>query len=216
VGLRQLITGFLFGATGASIALSVVGKESRSAYQSGRDDGVSGCFASSMDGPRCIYVLGQLAGGIIGFSTPPGLWLEGSERRFWRHLARRRLLDSGCLVGEIVTTFTMVSLLVVFIGFRRLRRFTPVFFRLCMRSWSIWKLDFWHQHEPRPAASGRRSFRGNGKDGGLLGRSVDRCFTGIPGLQPSREANHVAKLYYFDSDRDGCFARMSRDGGHSL
>ena len=28
VGLRQLITGFLFGTTGASIALSVVGKES--------------------------------------------------------------------------------------------------------------------------------------------------------------------------------------------
>ena len=28
MGLRQLITGFLFGATGASIALSVVGKES--------------------------------------------------------------------------------------------------------------------------------------------------------------------------------------------
>ena len=32
------------------------------------------------------------------------------------------------LLGEIVTTFTMVSLLCVFIGFRRLRPFTPGIF----------------------------------------------------------------------------------------
>jgi len=40
LGLRQLITGFLFGTTGASIALSSSRKGERSAYQPGRDHGV--------------------------------------------------------------------------------------------------------------------------------------------------------------------------------
>ena len=35
---------------------------------------------------------------------------------------------NAALLGEIVTTFTMVSLLVLFIGFRQIRAFTPAIF----------------------------------------------------------------------------------------
>jgi len=126
-GLRRLITGFLFGTTGASIALSAVGKESGAHIKPGGDDGVLAV-------PQARWAdRGYLRSGAVDWwgyrlSAPAGLWREGSERSVWRHAARRRLLHQAVLLGEIVTTFTMVSLLVVFIGFRCLRPFTPGIF----------------------------------------------------------------------------------------
>ena len=74
------------------------------------------------------YVLAQLTGAIVG--CLPLL--------FWGQLGRS--IDFGVtvpgegysmltvLLGEIITTFTMVSLLVIFIGFRSIRMFTPYMF----------------------------------------------------------------------------------------
>ena len=50
VVLRQIMTGFLFGCVGATIALSPVGKEERSAYQPGRSLWHSGYSKSSIQG----------------------------------------------------------------------------------------------------------------------------------------------------------------------
>jgi len=54
---------------------------------------------------------------------------------------------------------------------------------------------------------GQRSSRAMAGMVDLLGRSADRCVAGVTGLQSSwRSGSTVAKLYYFDSDRDGLFA----------
>ena len=126
-GLRRLITGFLFGTTGASIALSVVGKES-GAHINPAVTMVFWVFRRLDSRTAVIYVLAQLAGGIIG-SLPLLAWgAMGRSVAFGATLPGAGYSTQAVLLGEIVTTFTMVSLLCVFIGFRRLRPFTPALF----------------------------------------------------------------------------------------
>ena len=126
-GLRRLITGFLFGTTGASIALSVVGKES-GAHINPAVTMVFWLFRRLDSRTAVIYVMAQLAGGIIG-SLPLLAWGPmGRSVAFGATLPGDGYSTQAVLLGEIVTTFTMVSLLCVFIGFRRLRPFTPGIF----------------------------------------------------------------------------------------
>ena len=96
-GLRRLITGFLFGTTGASIALSVVGKES-GAHINPAVTMVFWLFRKLDSRTAMIYVLAQLAGGLSAL-CPSWPGRDGPQRRFWRHAAGRRLLDPGCLAG---------------------------------------------------------------------------------------------------------------------
>ena len=119
VGLRQLITGFLFGTTGASIALSVVGKES-GAHINPAVTMVFWLFRKLDGRTAVIYVLGQLAGGVIGCLPLLAFGARGRSVAFGATLPGAGYSTQAVLLGEIVTTFTMVSLLVIFIGFRRL------------------------------------------------------------------------------------------------
>ena len=75
-----------------------------------------------------VYVLGQLAGAVAG-CLPLLLW--GSMGRSVSFGATQPGQGTGvltALLGEVITTFTMVSLLIVFLGFRRIRPFTPALF----------------------------------------------------------------------------------------
>lgn len=125
--LRQLITGFLFGTTGASIALSVVGKES-GAHINPVVTMVFWIFRKLDERTAIIYVLGQLAGGVIASLPLLAYGTRGQSVAFGATLPGAGYSTQAVLLGEIVTTFTMVSLLVVFIGFRRLLPFTPGIF----------------------------------------------------------------------------------------
>ena len=97
-GLRRLITGFLFGTTGALIALSPVGKESGAHINPVVTLGF--WLMGKLDSRIALsYVFAQLAGATCGRPAAPWLGCDGPERGFRRDAARRRLRPSGRLDG---------------------------------------------------------------------------------------------------------------------
>jgi aquaporin Z len=127
VKVRQLITGFLFGSTGASIALSPIGTVSGAHI----NPAVTMVFwlYRKIEGRLAItYILAQLTGAIIG-CLPLFVWGQmGRSVAFGATLPGEGFPMQTVLLGEVSTTFTMVSLLVIFIGFRGIRQFTPFMF----------------------------------------------------------------------------------------
>ena len=208
VGLRQLITGFLFGATGASIALSVVGKES-GAHINPAVTMVFWLFRKLDGRTALIYVAGQLAGGVIGCLPLLAFGARGRSVSFGATLPGAGYSTQAVLLGEIATTFTMVSLLCVFIGFRRLRPFTPALFP---PPYAI--MVFLEASIPGTSTNPARSLgpavvSGQWQGwwiywiGPLLGAFLASLACSLLAKRIT-----VAKLYYFDSDRDGLFRRM--------
>jgi aquaporin Z len=127
VALRRVITGFLFGGTGALIALSAIGRES------GAHLNPIVTMAFLLYGKidlrtAAVYVLGQLAGAVAG-CLPLLLWGSmGRSVGFGSTQPGPGYTMPTAFLGEVITTFTMVSLLIVFLGFRRIRPFTPAMF----------------------------------------------------------------------------------------
>ncbi|HRI80387.1 MAG TPA: aquaporin [Cyclobacteriaceae bacterium] len=125
--VRQAITGFLFGGTGALIALSAIGKTS-GAHINPVVTMVFWLFKKIDAREATIYVLGQLVGAIIG-ALPLLAWGQmGISVDFGATVPGAGYSATTALLGEIVTTFIMVSLLTVFLGFRSIRSYTPAIF----------------------------------------------------------------------------------------
>ena len=127
VKLRQVITGFLFGSIGASIALSPIGKVSGAHI----NPAVTMTFwlFGKIEGRLAVtYVLAQMTGAIFG-CLPLLFWGQmGRSIEFGATIPGEGYSLQTVMLGEIITTFTMVSLLVIFIGFRQIRQFTPFMF----------------------------------------------------------------------------------------
>ena len=125
--LRRTITGFLFGLTGAAIAVSPLGKAS------GAHINPAVSFAFWLAGKLrpetlSVYVTAQLAGAVLG-CFPLLLWGElGRSVAFGATTPGEGFGPSAAFAGEVVTTFAMVALLCVFLAFRTLRRYTPLLF----------------------------------------------------------------------------------------
>jgi aquaporin Z len=127
VKVRQAITGFLFGSIGASIALSPIGKVS-GAHINPAVTIVFWLFRKIEGRLTVTYILAQLSGAIIG-CLPLLFWGQmGRSIDFGVTIPGEGYSINTVLFGEVITTFTMVSLLVIFIGFRQIRRFTPFMF----------------------------------------------------------------------------------------
>jgi aquaporin Z len=127
VKIRQVISGFIFGSIGASIALSYIGKTS-GAHINPAVTMVFWLFKKIEGRLAITYVLAQLTGAIVG-CLPLFLWgAMGRSIEFGVTVPGEGYSLPVALLGEIVTTFTMVSLLVIFIGFRTIRQFTPFMF----------------------------------------------------------------------------------------
>ncbi len=126
-GLRRTITGFLFGSTGALIALSAVGKESGAHINPVVTLGfrlmgktnlrVALGYVFAQLAGACVGVLPLLAWGSIGRSVAFGATVPGEGYATW-----------VVLMGEVITTFALIAGLCVFLGIRRLRPFTPALF----------------------------------------------------------------------------------------
>ena len=126
-GMRRLLTGFLFGATGAALAYSRVGKVSGAHinpvvtlafYVEGK--------LSSRD--TIGYILAQFAGAVLG-SIPLLLWgQEGRSIDFGGTTPGTGYTIWAALFGEIVTTFCLIAGLFIFLGHQRLRHYTPLLF----------------------------------------------------------------------------------------
>jgi aquaporin Z len=128
-GIRRLITGFLFGTTGALIALSAIGKESGAHINPVVTLGF--WLMRKLDTKIALgYVLAQLIGAGIG-SLPLLLWGDlGRSVAFGATLPGTGYAVSTVLMGEAVTTFALIGGLCIALGFRQLRPFTPAMFPL--------------------------------------------------------------------------------------
>jgi aquaporin Z len=125
--IRRVITGFLFGLTGAAIALSPVGKHS------GAHINPAVTFAFWLVGKfrtrlAVGYVLAQLTGAVLG-SLPLLPWgAMGRSVAFGATEPGPGVGVLAALIGEVATTFALIIGLFVFVGHRRLRKFTPLLF----------------------------------------------------------------------------------------
>jgi len=126
-GLRRLITGFLFGSTGALIAVSWVGKESGAHI----NPAVTLAFwlMGKQKAPHAAgYVLAQLAGAVLG-GLPLLLWgAMGRSVAFGATTPGTGYGPGVAFLGEVVTTFALVAGLFTFLRHDRLRPFTPALF----------------------------------------------------------------------------------------
>lgn len=126
-GLRRLVTGFLFGAIGAAIAISPVGKASGAHI----NPVVTLAFwlKGKMGRLHAIgYILAQLAGAIAG-SLPLLAWGRmGAGLEFGATFPGPGYTALQAMLGEIITTFGLIFGLFLFLGHSRLRSFTPLLF----------------------------------------------------------------------------------------
>ena len=207
--MRRLITGFLFGATGASIALSPVGKRSGAhinpiVTMAFRLMGKLDLFTTAW------YVVAQLLGAILG-ALPLLAWgAMGRSIDFGATSPGEGYSFGTALLGEAITTCIMVTLLCVFLAFRTIRPFTPGLFPP-LYAVMVWLEAPISGTSTNPARSlGPSVISGQWSGwwiywvGPILG-SLAAC------LLCSYLAKRitVAKLYYFDSDQDRLFRRMS-------
>lgn len=208
-GLRSLITGFLFGTTGASIALSPVGKVS------GAHINPAVTLAFRLMGKldlrtTLVYLVAQLIGAVVG-SLPLLLWgAMGTSVAFGATLPGPGYSLSTVLLGEVITTFTMVTLLAVFLGFRTIRPFTPAIFPP-LYAIMVWAESPISGTSTNPARSLGPSVISGQWDGWWIywvGPMVGMLLA-VLACSFLAKRIEVAKLYYFDSDHDRLFRRMA-------
>ena len=211
-GLRRLITGFLFGSTGASIALSPVGRVSGAHINPVVTLGFR--LMGKLDLRTTLgYVAAQLIGAVVG-SLPLLLWgAMGESVAFGATVPGVGYSRSTIFLGEVITTFAMVALLAVFLGFRRIRPFTPAIFPP-LYAIMVWAESPISGTSTNPARSlGPSVISGQWQGWWLywVGPMVGMLLAVLACSFLARRIE-VAKLYYFDSDRDRLFRRMAGSG----
>ena len=124
VKIRQMTTGFLFGCVGTLITLSTVGKESGAHI----NPAVTLAFwmFQKLDTRTALgYVIAQLLGAAVG-CLPLLVWGSmGRSVAFGATTPGKGYSIETVLMGEVVTTFALVTALCLFIGFRHIRPYTP-------------------------------------------------------------------------------------------
>jgi aquaporin Z len=210
-GWRRLVTGFLFGTTGALIALSPVGK------RSGAHINPIVTLAFRLMGKLDLrttlgYIGAQLAGAVLG-SLPLLAWGSmGRSVAFGATLPGSGYAIGTVLLGEVVTTFAMVTGLCVFLGFRRIRPFTPAMFPFlyAVMVWSESPISGTSTNPARTLGPALISGQWEGWWIYWVGPIVGAVAACIACSALARRIT-VAKLYHFDSDRDRLFRRMSQE-----
>jgi aquaporin Z len=210
VWLRQALTGFLFGTVGASVALSVVGKES-GAHLNPAVTMVFWLFRKIDLRTALQYVVAQLAGAVLGCLPLLAWGTRGQSISFGVTAPGAGYSTQAAVVGEVVTTFAMVFLLIVFLGFSQLRRFTPAMFPVLYAIMVPLEADI-SGISTNPARSfGPAVISGEWHGWWIywVGPLLGALLAALAGSFLAKRIT-VAKLYHFDSDRDGLFRRMSQ------
>ena len=208
-GARRAITGFLFGTTGALVAISPVGKTSGAHI----NPAVTVAFwlmRKINAGTLLVYVVAQLAGASLGSVLLLGWGSMGRSVAFGATVPGAGFGVWEALAGEVVTTFAMVTLLCVFLGFRRLRAFTPLIFPF-LYSFMVWAeapLSGTSTNPARTLGPALIAARWEGWWiywlGPLLGAVAATLICSILARRIE-----VAKLYYFDSAHDRLARRQA-------
>lgn len=211
-GLRRAMTGFLFGLTGAFIAVSWIGKESGAHI----NPVVTLAFWSQgkiLPIQAVGYIFAQLIGGIVG-ALPLLSWgRTGISISFGATFPGQGYSAWTALLGETITTFALVFLLFIFIGHKKLRQFTPLLFPV-LYSIMVFLEAPVSGTSTNPARSiGPSAISGNWSAwwiywigpviGALIGVAVHRL------SWFKKFEVRVAKLYHFEHDRHGVFSRAA-------
>lgn len=210
VKVRQAITGFLFGSIGAGIALSPVGRES-GAHINPVVTMAFWLFKKIDHHTALWYVIAQMLGGIAG-ALPLVWWGErGESISFGATLPGAGFPITTVLLGEIITTFTMVSLLIIFLGFRETRRYTPAIFPILYCIMVPLEADI-SGTSTNPARSLGPALVSGAWQGWWIYYAGPFIGALLASLACSFMAKRigVAKIYHFDSDRDGLFRKMDK------
>lgn len=207
-GLRRLLTGFLFGSTGALIALSPVGKHSGAHINPVVS--LSFWLMGKLSLRHTVgYIVAQFAGAVLG-SLPLLVWgAWGRSIDFGATLPGAAYGPGWALLGELVTTLALIVGLFFFLRHKGLRPFTPALFPPL---YAI--MVFLEAPISRTSTNPARSFgpaviSGQWQDwwvyaigpllGALLGVVIFR-FTPLNHLEIE-----VAKLFHFAHDPHGIF-----------
>ena len=209
-GTRRLMTGFLFGTTGALIALSPVGKESGAHINPVVTLGfwLMGKLESRI---ALGYVLAQLTGATVGVLPLLGWGSMGRSVAFGATLPGEGYTIGTVVMGEVVTTFALISGLCVFLGFRKLRRYTPALFPFLYATMVYLEAPISGTSTNPARTLGPAILSGEWKGwwvywaGPLIG-----TFLAILVFSFLAKRIEVAKLYHFESDRRRMFRTMSR------
>ncbi|QWV96118.1 aquaporin [Geomonas nitrogeniifigens] len=207
-GWRRLITGFLFGTTGALIALSPLGKESGAHI----NPVVTLAFwlMGTLRARHVLgYILSQLTGAVVG-ALPLMAWGEmGRSVAFGATLPGAGYGAFWVLLGEVATTCALIVGLFFFLGRRRLRPFTPALFPILYAAMVFMEAPI-SGTSTNPARSlGPAVISGAWHGwwiywlGPLLGAVLGVAFYRFSGA--AWLTVEVAKLYHFGHDRYGVF-----------
>jgi len=155
-----------------------------------------------------VYFAAQLTGAVAG-SLPLLFWgAMGRSVAFGATFPGPGVSLSTAFLGEVITTFAMVALLAVFLGFRHLRPFTPAIFPP-LYAVMVWAESPISGTSTNPARSfGPAIVSGEWQGwwiywvGPLIGMLL-----AVLALSFLAKRITVAKLYYFDSNRDRLFCR---------
>ncbi|HEY1662998.1 MAG TPA: aquaporin [Verrucomicrobiae bacterium] len=212
-GWRRAITGFLFGTTGACIALSHVGRISGAHinpivtlafYLKGkisRRDAIgyiAAQFAGAVAGALPLLLWGRM-----GRSIDYGITVPGSGYSIW-----------AALWGEALTTTGLIVGLFVFLGHKKLRRFTPLLFPF-LYAFMVWLEGPLSGTSTNPARSvgpavvagvwtGWWIYFAGPLAGMFIGLSIHE-FSWLGKFKVE-----VAKIYHFGHDRYGIFKNHRR------
>jgi aquaporin Z len=207
-GLRRLLTGFLFGATGALIAVSPIGKESGAHINPVVS--LSFWLMGKLRGRYALgYMLAQLLGAVVG-ALPLLAWgAMGRSVAFGATLPGSEFGPGWALLGEVVTTFALVAGLFLFIRHQKIRTFTPALLPVLYAAMVFLEAPV-SGTSTNPARSlGPAVIAGAWQDwwvywlgpaiGALLGVALYR-FTWLRHVELE-----VAKIYHFEHDPHGFF-----------
>jgi aquaporin Z len=208
--VRQIMSGFLFGSIGAALALSPVGEVSGAHINPAVTLGFL-LLGKLKPRPAFGYMVAQVGGATL-FCVPLLLWGSmGRSVSFGASLPGPGYSTWTVLLGEVATTFALVTSLCVFLSLRELRRFTP------------YMIPFLYAiMVPLEAAISGTSTNPARTMGPAI---VSQNYTGLwiywvgPFLGTAAaivacsflaSRIEVAKVYHFDKDRSGVFKAMSR------
>jgi aquaporin Z len=206
--LRRAITGFLFGTTGMAIALSPVGKTSGAHINPAVTLGFW-LMGKMKGGTMSVYVAAQFLGAVLGCLPLLAWGPVGRSIAFGATLPGKGYGVGEVLLGEAVTTFALVVVLCVFLGFRNLRGFTP-FTMPILYSVMVFLEAPVSGTSTNPARSFGPALVSSRWDGWWIywvGPAVGTLVAAIVCSGLAKRIT-VAKLYYFDSDRDRLLRRV--------
>ena len=214
-GVRRAITGFLFGLTGALIAVSPVGLESGAHINPAVTLGfwlmgklesrVAIGYALAQIGGACLGALPLLIWGSLGRSVEFGATAPGAGYSAW-----------AALIGEAVTTFALIAGLCIFLGFRKLRPYTPALMPPLF-SFMVYAEAPISGTSCNPARSFGPAIISGEWDSWWIYWVGPVIGTLAATLVCSFLARRIemAKVYRFDSDPHGLFRRMANRGAEN-